>query len=118
MDPFASRRSFLYKNLTGVGGIALVELLGKDLFGSPRPEENPLAPKRPHHAVSGRPPISRRSSLNPGSSPQARSSSANTVSAGWTFPSCSLIFQLAWTISLSYGPCRRITAITLPLYSR
>jgi hypothetical protein len=54
MDPFASRRSFLYKNLTGVGGIALVELLGKDLFGSPRPEENPLAPKRPHHAAKAK----------------------------------------------------------------
>jgi hypothetical protein len=40
-----ARRSFLYQSLTGVGGIALLNLFNADLRGS----TNPLAPKAPHH---------------------------------------------------------------------
>ena len=45
MNPDFARRSFLYQSLTGVGGIALLNLLNRDLRGS----TNPLAPKTPHH---------------------------------------------------------------------
>ena len=54
MDHFASRRRFLYRNLTGIGGIALMDLMRADLFGSSRQEENPLAPKRPHHPAKAK----------------------------------------------------------------
>jgi len=49
MDLTESRRRFLYQSVTGVGGIALMELLNRDLFAADRVEENPLAPKPPHH---------------------------------------------------------------------
>jgi Protein of unknown function (DUF1501) len=44
-----SRRRFLYQNLVGVGGIALMELLHRDLFAAGPLDEQPLAPKSPHH---------------------------------------------------------------------
>jgi hypothetical protein len=44
-----SRRRFLYQNLVGVGGIALMELLHRDLFAAGPVNEKPLAPKTPHH---------------------------------------------------------------------
>jgi Protein of unknown function (DUF1501) len=44
-----SRRRFLYQNLVGVGGIALMELLHRDLFAAGPVDERPLAPKPPHH---------------------------------------------------------------------
>ena len=34
MDFTTSRRNFLYRNLTGVGGVALMELIGRDLLGA------------------------------------------------------------------------------------
>src|SRR5712692_3080237 len=45
-----SRRQFLYQSMTGVGGLALLDLLNRDLIAAPRIESNPLAPKKPHHA--------------------------------------------------------------------
>src|ERR1700722_10016970 len=54
MDFNESRRNFLYQNLTGVGGAALLELLGRDLQGAARLDENPLAPKAPHHPAKAR----------------------------------------------------------------
>src|SRR5262245_47445202 len=51
MDHISSRRNFLYRNLTGVGGIALMDLLNRDLFGAVRQDENPLAPKAPQHTA-------------------------------------------------------------------
>ena len=51
MDFNTSRRNFLYRNLTGVGGVALMELMGRDLLGAPNLNESPLAPKPPHHAA-------------------------------------------------------------------
>ena len=39
------RRRFLYQSLTGVGGIALLDLLNLNLQAA----SNPLAPKTPHH---------------------------------------------------------------------
>ena len=54
MDFNASRRSFLYRNVTGVGTMALLELLGVDLLGAARLEENPLAPKTPHHPAKAK----------------------------------------------------------------
>lgn len=49
MDAHESRRRFLYGTLTGVGGIALTELLARDLVAAPK-QENLLAVKQPHHA--------------------------------------------------------------------
>jgi hypothetical protein len=46
MDLDFARRRFLYQSLTGVGGIALINLLN----GSLRAADNPLAPKKPDHA--------------------------------------------------------------------
>ncbi len=48
MDPDFARRRFLYQSLTGVGGLALLDLLNHDLKGATA--GNPLAPKKPHHA--------------------------------------------------------------------
>jgi hypothetical protein len=45
MDIDFARRRFLYQSLTGVGGIALINLLN----GSLRAADNPLAPKKPDH---------------------------------------------------------------------
>jgi len=47
-DPVA-RRQFLYRSLTGVGGIALLDLLNRDLRAAPAVVGNPLAPRKPHH---------------------------------------------------------------------
>src|SRR5579862_9224936 len=41
-----ARRRFLYQSLTGVGGIAFLNLLNGRLQGA----ESPLAPKKPDHA--------------------------------------------------------------------
>src|SRR5687767_11964897 len=47
------RRRFLYRSLTGVGGLALLDLLNRDLFAAPGASSasslNPLSPKQPHH---------------------------------------------------------------------
>jgi len=43
-----ARRQFLYQSFTGVGGIALLDLLHHDLRGAPG-FANPLAPRPPHH---------------------------------------------------------------------
>jgi hypothetical protein len=48
MDFDFARRRFLYQSLTGVGGIALLHLLNRDLNGGTL--DNPLAPKDPHFA--------------------------------------------------------------------
>jgi hypothetical protein len=45
MDIDFARRRFLYQSLTGVGGIALINLLN----GSLQAADNPLAPKKPDH---------------------------------------------------------------------
>src|SRR5436190_22420441 len=47
-DPVA-RRQFLYRSLTGVGGIALLDLLNRDLRAGPAVVGNPLSPRKPHH---------------------------------------------------------------------
>jgi hypothetical protein len=44
-----SRRKFLYQSFTGIGGLALMDLLARDLGAAPRIDANPLAPKPPHH---------------------------------------------------------------------
>ncbi len=51
LQPEFSRRRFLYQSLTGVGSIALMELLGREL---PAADESPLAPKPPHHPAKAR----------------------------------------------------------------
>lgn len=43
-----SRRRFMYQSLTGIGGVALADLLSRDLTAAPR-IEGLLAPKPPHH---------------------------------------------------------------------
>jgi hypothetical protein len=48
MNPDFSRRRFLYSNLTGLGGLALLDLWNKDLHAA-TPSSGPLAPKPPHH---------------------------------------------------------------------
>jgi hypothetical protein len=42
-----SRRTFLYQSLTGLGGVALAELLGQNVASA---HSNPLQPKPPHHS--------------------------------------------------------------------
>jgi hypothetical protein len=49
MDLTHSRRRFLYQHLAGVGGLALLDVLNRDLLAAPKLEEQPLAPKQPHH---------------------------------------------------------------------
>jgi len=44
-----SRRRFLYQSLSGLGGLALMDLLNRDLAAAPR-RDDPLAPKPPHIA--------------------------------------------------------------------
>src|SRR5437867_12809927 len=51
LQPEFSRRRFLYQSLTGVGSIALMELLGREL---PAAVDSPLAPKPPHHPAKAR----------------------------------------------------------------
>lgn len=48
MDFDSARRRFLYGSLSGVGGLAFLDLLSRDLKGATL-HENPLAPKPPHH---------------------------------------------------------------------
>lgn len=48
MDHNFARRRFLYQSLTGVGGLALLDLLNRDLQAAGL--ANPLAPKPAHHA--------------------------------------------------------------------
>lgn len=47
MDFDSARRRFLYGSLTGVGGLAFLNLLSRDLRGATL--EHPLTPKQPHH---------------------------------------------------------------------
>jgi len=49
MDLNFARRRFLYQSLTGVGGVALLDLLNGELKGAAT-AGNPLAPKQPNHA--------------------------------------------------------------------
>ncbi|HYI96847.1 MAG TPA: DUF1501 domain-containing protein [Bryobacteraceae bacterium] len=49
MDTNLARRRFLYQSLTGVGGIALLELISRDLRAAPIAGSSPLLPKAPHH---------------------------------------------------------------------
>ena len=48
-----ARRRFLYQGLTGVGGIALADLLARDLNAAPT-VGGPLQPKTPHHATKAK----------------------------------------------------------------
>jgi hypothetical protein len=48
MNHNLARRRFLYQSLTGVGGLALLDLLNRDLNAASS-HGNPLAPKQPHH---------------------------------------------------------------------
>lgn len=45
-----ARRRFLYQSLAGVGGLALLDVLNRDLAAAPRTDGNPLMAKKPHHA--------------------------------------------------------------------
>jgi hypothetical protein len=54
MDFLASRRRFLYQNLTGLGGVAFMELLNRDLLASTGTGASPLAPKPPHHPAKAK----------------------------------------------------------------
>jgi Protein of unknown function (DUF1501). len=47
MNAAQSRRQFLYGSLTGVGSIALLDLLSRDLYAA-HADGNPLAPRKPH----------------------------------------------------------------------
>src|SRR6185295_5549075 len=53
MDFDLARRRFLYQSLTGVGGLALMDLASRDLRAAPS-INNPLAPKQPHHAAKAK----------------------------------------------------------------
>src|SRR4051794_27852249 len=53
MDFDSARRRFLYSSLTGVGGLAFLDLLSRDLKAGTR-LDNPLAPKQPHHEVKAK----------------------------------------------------------------
>ena len=48
-----ARRRFLYQSLTGVGGIALMDLLARELSAAPK-SGSPLQPKAPHHATKAK----------------------------------------------------------------
>jgi hypothetical protein len=50
MDSNQARREFLYRTLTGVGGVALLDLLNQNLVAAPSAGMNPLAAKPGHHA--------------------------------------------------------------------
>ncbi|HYO80494.1 MAG TPA: DUF1501 domain-containing protein [Bryobacteraceae bacterium] len=39
----------MYRSLTGLGGVALMDLLNGDAAAAPRTDGNPLAPRKPHH---------------------------------------------------------------------
>src|SRR5437899_4959205 len=55
MNHDEARRRFLYQSLTGVGGMALMNLLNQnDAFAAPRVDANPLAPKPPHHPAKAK----------------------------------------------------------------
>lgn len=45
-----ARRQFLYQSLTGVGGLALLDLLNGSADAATRIDSNPLVAKKPHHA--------------------------------------------------------------------
>lgn len=45
-----ARRRFLYRSLVGAGGLALMDLLNRDLAAATGTGASPLAPKQPHHA--------------------------------------------------------------------
>lgn len=48
MNADYARRRFLYQSLTGVGGLALMDLMSRDLQASTI-GESPLLPRKPHH---------------------------------------------------------------------
>ena len=49
-----ARRKFLYQSLTGLGGLALMDLLNRDLFAESVGSRNPLLSKLPHHPAKAR----------------------------------------------------------------
>ena len=49
MNILEARRRFLYQSLTGLGGIALMDLLNRDLSAGSTDNSNPLASRNPHH---------------------------------------------------------------------
>lgn len=53
MNPDFARRRFLYQSLTGVGGIALLDLMRQDLHAASI-GESPLLPKKPHHEAKAK----------------------------------------------------------------
>lgn len=53
MDNQESRRRFLYGSLSGVGGLALLDMLSRDAAAATL-RENPLLPKAPHHAAKAK----------------------------------------------------------------
>ncbi len=53
MNHDLARRRFLYQSLTGVGGIALMDLLARELKAAPN-AGSPLQPKAPHHATKAK----------------------------------------------------------------
>lgn len=53
MNHELARRRFLYQSLTGVGGIALIDLLARNLDAAPS-TGGPLQPKPPHHATKAK----------------------------------------------------------------
>jgi hypothetical protein len=53
MENKESRRRFLYGSLTGVGGVALLDLLSREATAASL-RENPLLPKAPHHSAKAK----------------------------------------------------------------
>lgn len=54
MDFLENRRRFLYKSLTGLGGVALLDLLNQDLLAESAGKLGPLAPLTPHHPTKAK----------------------------------------------------------------
>ena len=54
MDFLENRRIFLYQSLTGLGGLALLDLLNQDLLAGSADRPNPLAPRIPHHPAKAK----------------------------------------------------------------
>ena len=50
----SARRQFLYQSLTGVGGLALLNLLNRDLSAANVDSANPLAVRQPHHPAKAK----------------------------------------------------------------
>lgn len=54
MNEHLTRRRFFYQNLTGLGGVALLDLLRRDPLMARRVTETPLSPRHPHHAAKAK----------------------------------------------------------------